>query len=89
MTVQVAAIDGCAPPASPATMQMLVARIERLPVSRRLMLVRVIVGVATFLDAYTVPAVAFARSTASPHHHHGLPGAVRFGRAQMIELNET
>ncbi|RAI44864.1 MFS transporter [Rhodoplanes roseus] len=39
---------------------MLVARIERLPVSRRLMLIRVIVGIATFFDAYTVLAIAFA-----------------------------
>jgi MFS transporter, putative metabolite:H+ symporter len=38
----------------------LVARIERLPVTRRLMLLRVIVGIATFFDAYTVLAIAFA-----------------------------
>lgn len=38
----------------------LVARLERLPVTRRLMLIRVIVGVATFFDAYTVLAIAFA-----------------------------
>jgi putative MFS transporter len=38
----------------------LVARIERLPVTPRLMLVRVIVGIATFFDAYTVLAIAFA-----------------------------
>lgn len=38
----------------------LVARIERLPVTRRLMLIRVVVGVATFFDAYTVLAIAFA-----------------------------
>ena len=29
----------------------LVARLERLPVTRRLMLIRVIVGIATFFDA--------------------------------------
>src|SRR5262249_13853580 len=33
---------------------------ERLPVTARLMLLRVIVGVATFFDAYTVLAIAFA-----------------------------
>jgi len=38
----------------------LVARIERLPVTRRLKLLRVIVGIATFFDAYTVLAIAFA-----------------------------
>src|SRR5262244_1423605 len=38
----------------------LVARLERLPVTRRLLLLRVIVGVATFFDAYTVLAIAFA-----------------------------
>ena len=38
----------------------LVARLERLPITRRLMLIRVIVGVATFFDAYTVLAIAFA-----------------------------
>jgi putative MFS transporter len=37
-----------------------VARLERLPVTRRLMLLRVIVGIATFFDAYTVLAIAFA-----------------------------
>ncbi|EJW10197.1 Transporter, MFS superfamily [Rhodovulum sp. PH10] len=39
---------------------MIVARIERLPITRRLMTIRVIVGVATFFDAYTVLAIAFA-----------------------------
>lgn len=38
----------------------LVARLERLPVTRRLLLIRVIVGIATFFDAYTVLAIAFA-----------------------------
>ncbi|MFI6365228.1 MFS transporter [Nocardia sp. NPDC050630] len=36
------------------------ARLERLPVTRRLMLIRVIIGCATFFDAYTVLAIAFA-----------------------------
>jgi putative MFS transporter len=60
MTVQVAAVEGATSPGSPTNMQVLVARIERLPISRRLMLIRVIVGVATFFDAYTVLAIAFA-----------------------------
>ena len=38
----------------------LVARLERLPVTPRLMLIRVIVGIATFFDGYTVLAIAFA-----------------------------
>jgi putative MFS transporter len=38
----------------------LIARLERLPVTPRLMLLRVIVGIATFFDAYTVLAIAFA-----------------------------
>ena len=38
----------------------LVARLERLPVTPRLMLIRVTVGIATFFDAYTVLAIAFA-----------------------------
>ncbi len=38
----------------------LIARIERLPVTPRLMLIRVVVGIATFFDAYTVLAIAFA-----------------------------
>ena len=38
----------------------LIARIERLPVSRKLATIRVIVGIATFFDAYTVLAIAFA-----------------------------
>lgn len=38
----------------------LVARLERLPVTPRLMLIRMIVGIATFFDAYTVLAIAFA-----------------------------
>ncbi|GAP55672.1 putative metabolite transport protein YyaJ [Arthrobacter sp. Hiyo6] len=38
----------------------LVARLERLPVTRRLGLIRIIIGSATFFDAYTVLAIAFA-----------------------------
>jgi putative MFS transporter len=38
----------------------LIARLERLPVTPRLLLIRVIVGIATFFDGYTVLAIAFA-----------------------------
>src|SRR5262249_54857849 len=49
-----------AAPSHPIGNAQLVARLERLPVTRRLMLLRVIVGIATFFDAYTVLAIAFA-----------------------------
>jgi MFS transporter, putative metabolite:H+ symporter len=38
----------------------LVARLERIPVTRRLLLIRIIIGSATFFDAYTVLVIAFA-----------------------------
>ena len=38
----------------------LVARLERLPITRRLLLIRIIIGSATFFDAYTVLVIAFA-----------------------------
>ncbi len=41
----------------PAT---LLARLERLPVTRRLLAIRVVVGLSTFFDAYTIIAIAFA-----------------------------
>lgn len=37
-----------------------VARLERIPVTRRLLWIRVIIGSATFFDAYTVLVIAFA-----------------------------
>jgi MFS transporter, putative metabolite:H+ symporter len=51
----------------------LVARLERLPVTPRLMLLRVIVGIATFFDAYTVLAIAFAM----PQVHAGVTPLAR------------
>jgi putative MFS transporter len=44
----------------PSELGTLIARLERLPVSRRLLAIRVIVGAATFFDAYTILAIAFA-----------------------------
>ncbi|MGI5132303.1 MFS transporter [Pseudonocardia sp. CA-107938] len=38
----------------------LLARLERIPVTRRLSLIRIIIGTATFFDAYTVLVIAFA-----------------------------
>jgi MFS transporter, putative metabolite:H+ symporter len=49
-----------ATPFHAAANAQIVARLERLPVTPRLMLLRVIVGIATFFDAYTVLAIAFA-----------------------------
>ncbi|QKO19483.1 4-hydroxybenzoate transporter PcaK [Dickeya solani] len=38
----------------------LVARLERMPITRQLLTIRVVVGLSTFFDAYTVLAIAFA-----------------------------
>jgi len=46
-------------PAATANAQ-LVARLERIPITRRLLLIRIIIGSATFFDAYTVLVIAFA-----------------------------
>ncbi|ASN53743.1 MFS transporter [Sinomonas sp. R1AF57] len=43
-----------------ATQTDIVARLERLPITRRLTMIRVVIGSATFFDAYTVLAIAFA-----------------------------
>ena len=39
---------------------LLVGRLERIPVTSRLLWIRVIIGSATFFDAYTVLVIAFA-----------------------------
>ena len=39
---------------------LLVGRLERIPVTQRLLWIRVIIGSATFFDAYTVLVIAFA-----------------------------
>ena len=39
---------------------LLVGRLERIPVTKRLLWIRVIIGSATFFDAYTVLVIAFA-----------------------------
>ena len=54
------AIDAAPVNANAAASAQIVGRIERLPVTRRLLLLRMIVGIATFFDAYTVLAIAFA-----------------------------
>ncbi|WP_244665073.1 MFS transporter [Candidatus Symbiopectobacterium sp. 'North America'] len=38
----------------------LVARLERMPITRQLLTIRVVVGLSTFFDAYTLLAIAFA-----------------------------
>jgi MFS transporter, putative metabolite:H+ symporter len=47
-------------PFNAAANAQLIARLERLPVTPRLTLLRMIVGIATFFDAYTILAIAFA-----------------------------
>jgi MFS transporter, putative metabolite:H+ symporter len=49
-----------ATPFNAAANAQLIARLERLPITPRLTLLRVVVGIATFFDAYTVLAIAFA-----------------------------
>jgi putative MFS transporter len=49
-----------APGAASVANSELVARLERLPVTRRLLLIRIIIGSATFFDGYTVLVIAFA-----------------------------
>jgi MFS transporter, putative metabolite:H+ symporter len=55
-----AALRTAGTPSHAAANAELIARLERLPITPRLMLLRVIVGIATFFDAYTVLAIAFA-----------------------------
>ncbi|AUU87612.1 MULTISPECIES: MFS transporter [Klebsiella pneumoniae complex] len=45
---------------SEAQAATLLARLERLPITRRLLAIRVVVGLSTFFDAYTIIAIAFA-----------------------------
>jgi MFS transporter, putative metabolite:H+ symporter len=54
------ALPSTAVPSYAAANAEVVARLERLPVTRRLLLIRIIIGAATFFDAYTVLAIAFA-----------------------------
>jgi putative MFS transporter len=56
MTTSTAGEAGAAATANAA----LVARLERIPVTRRLLMIRIIIGAATFFDAYTVLVIAFA-----------------------------
>lgn len=56
MTTFAAGGSGAAATANAA----IVARLERIPVTRRLMTIRIIIGTATFFDAYTVLVIAFA-----------------------------
>ena len=55
-----AALRPAIAPLQKAANAELIARLERLPVTPRLMLLRVIVGIATFFDGDTVLAIAFA-----------------------------
>ena len=61
----------------------LVARLERLPVTRRLLLIRIIIGSATFFDAYTVLVIAFAMPQLVDQWHltPGQVGMILSGKA--------
>ncbi|MCP3387735.1 MFS transporter [Bradyrhizobium sp. CCGB12] len=47
-------------PLPPPSAELIAARLDRLPVTRRLSIIRIVIGAATFFDAYTVLAIAFA-----------------------------
>jgi putative MFS transporter len=49
-----------AAPLASRSAESISARLERLPVTRRLSTIRLVIGAATFFDAYTVLAIAFA-----------------------------
>jgi putative MFS transporter len=42
------------------SVESIIARLERLPISRELTVARIVIGSATFFDAYTVLAIAYA-----------------------------
>jgi putative MFS transporter len=42
------------------TVESVIARLERLPIARELTVARIVIGSATFFDAYTVLAIAYA-----------------------------
>ncbi|MGC2436117.1 MAG: MFS transporter, partial [Pseudolabrys sp.] len=42
------------------SVESVIARLERLPISRELTIARIVIGSATFFDAYTVLAIAYA-----------------------------
>jgi len=44
----------------PSTAESIIARLERLPISRELTIARIVIGSATFFDAFTVLAIAYA-----------------------------
>jgi MFS transporter, putative metabolite:H+ symporter len=48
-----------ATPSHPAEDAQLIARLERLPISKTLIWTRIVVGTATFFDGYTTLAIAF------------------------------
>lgn len=60
MSTQAIASDYAVASATTSTPDALLARLERLPITRRLKAIRVIVGLSTFFDAYTIIAIAFA-----------------------------
>jgi MFS transporter, putative metabolite:H+ symporter len=45
---------------APHSVESVIARLERLPIARELTVARIVIGSATFFDAYTVLAIAYA-----------------------------
>ncbi|WP_037370862.1 MFS transporter, partial [Amycolatopsis orientalis] len=60
---------GRGPDAADRANAELVARLERIPVTRRMRAIRLIIGAATFFDAYTVLVIAFAMPQLSAEWH--------------------
>lgn len=60
MSIQATASDYVVDSGTASTPAVLLARLERLPITRRLKAIRIIVGLSTFFDAYTIIAIAFA-----------------------------
>jgi MFS transporter, putative metabolite:H+ symporter len=57
------------------TVESVIARLERLPISRELTVARIVIGSATFFDAYTVLAIAYAMPVLA-HDWNLAPGQI-------------
>jgi len=69
----------------------IIARLERLPVTGRLQFMRITIGIATFFDAYTVLAIAFAlpQRIWLPNLAFTPCWAASFKEGQPIHLNSS
>lgn len=48
---------------------LIIARLERLPLIRKLLTIRIVIGSSTFFDAYTILALAFAMPQLASEWH--------------------